>query len=92
MAKRLNTYVHVTNPETGQTEVFGPDDTVPGWAEKAITAPGVWDDGTEAEEPVVPGPSQSEPFDPDSAEAVEKSGVAKSGKKGRAADTEGGGE
>ena len=40
MAK-LNTYVHV-HDEDGLSHAFGPDDTVPAWAEKAITNPDVW--------------------------------------------------
>jgi hypothetical protein len=44
MAK-LNTYVHV-HDDDGRPQVFGPDDEVPDWAVKKITAEGVW-----AEEP-----------------------------------------
>lgn len=46
MAKKLNTYVHVIGRDNdgNQTNagVFGPDDTVPEWAAKAITNPDVW--------------------------------------------------
>jgi hypothetical protein len=49
MAKKLKTFVHaVERDEQGTTTnsaVFGPDDTVPAWARKAITNPDVWDDG-----------------------------------------------
>ena len=47
-AKRLKTFVHVhETDEDGnvlRTEVFGPDDTLPAWAKKAVGAH-VWDDG-----------------------------------------------
>ena len=48
MAK-LNTYVHV-HDEDGISHAFGPDDTVPEWAEKAITNPSVWAEAPESEE------------------------------------------
>lgn len=48
MAK-LNTYVHV-HDEDGISHAFGPDDTVPEWAEKAITNPDVWAEKPESEE------------------------------------------
>ena len=48
MAK-LNTYVHVHDKD-GISHAFGPDDTVPEWAEKAITNPDVWAEAPEAEE------------------------------------------
>jgi hypothetical protein len=35
---KLNTYVHVHDKD-GISHAFGPDDTVPEWAEKAITNP-----------------------------------------------------
>ena len=38
---KLNTYVHVHDKD-GISHAFGPDDTVPAWAEKAITNPDVW--------------------------------------------------
>jgi hypothetical protein len=38
---KLNTYVHVHDKD-GISHAFGPDDTVPEWAEKAITNPDVW--------------------------------------------------
>jgi hypothetical protein len=40
---KLKTYVHVRD-ESGQNFVFGPDDNIPAWAEKAITNPNVWAD------------------------------------------------
>ena len=46
MARKLNTNVHaVTTDKDGNllSQVFGPDDEVPGWARKAITNPDVWD-------------------------------------------------
>lgn len=48
MAK-LNTYVHVRD-EAGENHVFGPDDTVPGWARQAITNPNVWEGADESSE------------------------------------------
>jgi hypothetical protein len=48
MAK-LNTYVHV-HDEDGISHAFGPDDTVPEWAEKAITNPDVWAEAPESDE------------------------------------------
>lgn len=54
MVKRLKTHVHaVERDEQGTTTnsaVFGPDDTVPAWARKAITNPDVWDDGEDDED------------------------------------------
>jgi hypothetical protein len=38
---KLNTYVHVHDKD-GISHAFGPDDTVPEWAEKAITNESVW--------------------------------------------------
>lgn len=40
--KRLTGYVHITNPDTGEACVFGPDDDVPDWAEELITNPSAW--------------------------------------------------
>lgn len=40
---RLAAYVHVTD-DKGEPFVFGPDDKIPGWAEKAITNPKAWAD------------------------------------------------
>ena len=40
MAK-LAAYVHVTHPERG-TQVFGPEDEVPTWAQEQITNPKAW--------------------------------------------------
>lgn len=37
----LNTFVHVTD-EDGVSHVFGPSDSVPGWAVEKITNPDVW--------------------------------------------------
>ena len=48
MAK-LNTYVHVHDKD-GISHAFGPDDTVPEWAEKAITNPDVWAEAPESDE------------------------------------------
>jgi len=38
---KLNTYVHVHDKD-GVSHAFGPDDTVPEWAENAITNDSVW--------------------------------------------------
>jgi hypothetical protein len=49
MRSKLNTYVHVVERDDAGNEVnsgtFGPDDSVPAWARKAITNPDVWADG-----------------------------------------------
>jgi hypothetical protein len=54
MARKLNTYVHahaVDDKGNVQSQVFGPDDDVPAWAQKAITNPDVWEgEGGEADE------------------------------------------
>ena len=46
-AKKLVTTVHVMD-EDGLMHVFGPDDTIPAWARKAIVNPKAW--GGEAAE------------------------------------------
>ena len=46
---KLNTYVHVHDKD-GISHAFGPDDTVPEWAEKAITNPDVWAEAPESDE------------------------------------------
>ncbi|MEU4570837.1 hypothetical protein [Micromonospora sp. NPDC023956] len=57
MAKKLRMFVTVHerdgdgNP-TGRSGTFGPDDSLPGWAQAGITNPDVWEDGPAAE----PGP------------------------------------
>lgn len=48
MARKLNRHVTVSDPETGQSATFGPEDEVPEWAEERITAEGVWE-GDEAQ-------------------------------------------
>lgn len=48
MAK-LNNYVHVHDKD-GVSHAFGPDDTVPGWAEELITNPDVWAEDPEGYE------------------------------------------
>lgn len=47
--RKLNTFVHVVEigpdgKQTGQAGMFGPDDTLPDWAEASITNPKVWAD------------------------------------------------
>lgn len=56
MARKLNTHVTVTNPDTGVSETFGPDDELPDWVEGQVSAEGVW----EGDENPVPG----QPGDP----------------------------
>jgi len=52
VAKKLTSYVHVPNPDTGRTEVFGPDDDLPRWASEAITNPKAFTgDDVEDDEP-----------------------------------------
>lgn len=48
MAK-LNTYVHVHDGD-GVSHAFGPDDTLPDWAEALITNPGVWEEAPDNSE------------------------------------------
>lgn len=43
MARKLNTHVTATNPDTGVSETFGPDDELPDWFEGQVSAEGVWD-------------------------------------------------
>lgn len=57
--ERLKVYVHVTNPETGNVRVFGPEDDVPEEARVLITNPDVWTTeplGAEAPEATGPVP------------------------------------
>ena len=61
MAKKLKQYVHVVNPDTGTYEVFGPEDTLPSWAEKAITNPAAYEEVGEIEEPGSSMPSDDVP-------------------------------
>jgi hypothetical protein len=57
-----NTNVTVHNPESGESATFGPNDDLPGWAEKIVKAgnPDVLKDAEEQDETPVPGPSQAE--------------------------------
>ncbi|MDQ5863217.1 MAG: hypothetical protein M3536_13250 [Actinomycetota bacterium] len=48
MAK-LNTYVHVHDKD-GVSHAFGPDDTLPEWAEALITNPDVWAEKPESDD------------------------------------------
>lgn len=58
MARKLNQYVTVSDPDTGQSATFGPGDDVPEWAEQRITVEGVWEgDDQPAAEPGDPGNS-----------------------------------
>ncbi len=56
-SNKRNTYVTAHNPETGESGTFGPDDDLPGWADKAITNKDVYETPKEDQAPV-PGPSQ----------------------------------
>lgn len=47
MAAKLSATVHVDDSE-GVTHIFGPDDDVPAWAQKAITNPAAWAEAPEA--------------------------------------------
>lgn len=49
MAKQLAYHVHVLDDE-GNPHVYGPDDTVPGWAAKKITNPSAWVGADEADD------------------------------------------
>lgn len=40
--RRLSGYVHVTDPDTGESFAFGPDVDVPKWAASRITNPAAW--------------------------------------------------
>jgi hypothetical protein len=57
MSRQLGTFVTV-HDEDAQAYTFGPGDTLPAWAEKAITNPAVWADsastGDDTDEPVRP--------------------------------------
>ena len=46
--KKLRAHVHVTDAK-GNPFVFGPDDDVPAWAQKAITNEKAWAEEPEAE-------------------------------------------
>lgn len=51
MNRKLTTNVTVTNPETGETRTFSPEDELPDWAGDAITNPKVWDDYVDPDAP-----------------------------------------
>jgi len=66
MARKLSTFVtvHERNDEgepTGRSETYGPNDTLPAWAEKAITNPDVWADAEQASAPAEPVVDQDGP-------------------------------
>lgn len=49
MARKLKMFVTAHERDekgqlTGQSGTFGPDDDLPGWAEKSISNPDVWQD------------------------------------------------
>lgn len=61
MAK-LKAYVHLTD-EGGHRHVFGPKDTVPGWAAKLITNPDAWDGEPPRRSDTKPAPVDTKPVD-----------------------------
>ncbi|AYN55789.1 hypothetical protein PP635_gp09 [Arthrobacter phage Auxilium] len=67
---KLNTYVHVHDKD-GISHAFGPEDTVPEWAEKAITNPDVWAEAPAAEETAEPESGESEGSEPETEEIPE---------------------
>lgn len=42
VARKLTSFVHLTDPSNGQTVAFGPEDEVPAWAAKMIPNPKAW--------------------------------------------------
>ena len=93
MAKKLTSFVHVQDPDTGNYVVFGPDDELPGWAAEQITNPSAFEEKS-AEVPE-PGSSRLSDDVPPTEQAcaleelskaeleelAEEKGVAKSGTK-----------
>jgi hypothetical protein len=67
---KLNTFVHVHDKD-GIAHAFGPDDTVPEWAENAITNPGVWAEAPAEEDPDEPEGSDPEGSEPETVELPE---------------------
>ena len=64
MARKLNTFVTAHERDdkgelTGQSGTFGPDDTLPGWAAKAITNPDVWEGSEESEKATAEQPPKA---------------------------------
>jgi hypothetical protein len=61
MSKRQS-YVTVHNPETGESQTFGPDDELPSWAEEIVKEgnPDAFASPAEEDQAPVPGPSQGE--------------------------------
>ena len=54
----LNTFVHVAD-EDGVSHVFGPSDSVPGWAVEKITNPDVWVEEPDSDAPAKPRATRS---------------------------------
>jgi hypothetical protein len=58
MPKKLNTYVHAVElndkGEIVNQGQFGPDDDLPDWARRSISAPGVWEGTDDQDKPVEP--------------------------------------
>lgn len=76
MARRLTGYVHVRD-DAGDAKAFGPDDTVPAWAEKQITNPKAWEgEGDDESDEEIPEGDPSEDWKVDQLKAyAEREGV-----------------
>ena len=76
MAKKLTTTVHVPD-ENGTMHVFGPGDEVPGWAEKAITNPDVWEGSGGDQAVTFSDPGNSGPASVDMTDGADERPTAK---------------
>lgn len=47
MAGRLQYFVTVEDPKTGERKAFGPEDEIPDWAAELITNPSAWAEAPE---------------------------------------------
>ncbi|MCW2674794.1 MAG: hypothetical protein JWP14_3383 [Frankiales bacterium] len=79
---RLAAYVHVTN-DKGNSQVFGPGDEVPAWAQRKIVNPKAWEDG-ELPKVRAAKPKDGDPAPGDDTEPTEEQPPADAG----AADAE----
>ncbi|MEU8371212.1 hypothetical protein [Micromonospora tulbaghiae] len=92
MAKKLRMFVTAHerdeqgNP-TGRSETFGPGDTLPEWAEKAITNESVWE-GSEDESPVFSDPGNSGPRSVEMVAGADERPTASEADQGGAQDVE----
>lgn len=88
MAKKLATTVHVAD-DNGTMHVFGPGDEVPGWAEKAITNPDVWEDSGSGDESVTfSDPGNSGPSSVEMTDGEDTRPTAKDADQGGVQDAE----